>query len=93
MQREIIYKKRGGISSRKLGSDIMLYDQENDNVHVLNETGVMVWELLDGKNKILDIENTFMKQFANTLPEELKRDINEIMEKLISEGLIIPIDI
>lgn len=88
MQREIIYRQKEGISSRKLGNDLMLYDQENDKVHILNETGAMVWELLSGKNKILDIENTFIKQFANTLPEELKRDINEILEKLVSEGLI-----
>lgn len=89
MPSETIYKKKEGISSRKLGNDLMLYDQKNDKVHVLNETGALIWELLDGKNNLLDIKNIFMKKFSGAAKEEISKDIHEIEEKLVSEGLII----
>lgn len=85
---ETIYKQKKGISSRRLGNDLMLYDQETDKVHVLNETGALIWELLDGKNSLIDIEKIFIKQFPDTKTEEISRDIKEVIEKLETEGLI-----
>lgn len=85
-----IYKHKENISSRKLGNDLMLYDQKNDKVHVLNETGTLIWELLDGKNNLQDIENILLNQFPDITPEEILKDIQEIIEKLVSEGLITP---
>lgn len=88
MPPETIYRKKEGISSRRLGRDLMLYDQTRDKVHVLNETGALIWELLDGKNSLPDIEKIFIKQFPDTKPEEISRDIKDVIEKLDSEGLI-----
>lgn len=67
----------------------MLYDQKNDKVHVLNETGALIWELLDGKNSLSDIESIFTKKFPDTVKKEISKDINEVIQKLVSEGLII----
>lgn len=88
MLSQTIYKKKEGTSSRKLGNDLMLYDQKNDKVHVLNETGALIWELLDGKNSLFDIENIFTRKFPSTAQEEFTKDIHEVIEKLLSEGLI-----
>lgn len=87
----IIYKKQENISSRKLGTDLMLYDPKADKVHILNETGVIVWELTDGKNSINNIEEAFVKQFPDSTFKTISADINEIIEKLLSEKLIIPL--
>lgn len=89
MPAKTIYKKQEGISSRKLGNDLMLYDQKNDKVHVLNETGAIIWDLLDGKKDFLDIEKYFIRQFPDAKKEEISKDINEIIGKLLSEKLIV----
>ena len=55
MSRETTYKQKSGVSSRKLGQDLMLYDPKSDKVHVLNETAAFIWGLLDGTNTTEDI--------------------------------------
>lgn len=87
MQAKTIYKKRGDISVRSLGKDLMLYDEKNDKVHILNETGALLWNLLDGENKLLDIKKRFMEQFPDTDEKEILADINNIIERLAHEGL------
>jgi hypothetical protein len=88
MNKNIVYKKKDGISARPLGNETMLYDSENDKVHILNETGTLIWNLLDGKNSIQIIQDSFSKQFPDTNSEEIFTDIKEITEKLSNEGLI-----
>lgn len=87
----MIYNKKEGISGRKLGSDLMLYDQSKDKVHILNETGALVWKLVDGKNNPEQIADAFQKEFPDTKPEVISKDVSEIIEKLVSEGLITPV--
>lgn len=88
MENPNIYKQKESISTRKLGSDLMLYDKEADKVHILNETGALVWELLDGKLNIADIEKIFIQKFPGTKHEDISADINEIIKKLLSEKLV-----
>lgn len=89
MLSETIYKKKEGISSRRLGSDLMLYDETLDKVHILNETGALIWELLNGENNLSKIKNLFIRRLPGNQPDEISRDIEEATEKLLSQGLII----
>ncbi len=88
MPSETIYKKTQGVSSRQLGAELMLYDQHNDKVHVLNETGALIWSLLDGKTSLQDINHTFTRQFPDTPQDQINGDIKEVIQKLEKEGLI-----
>ena len=89
MPSKTIYKQRQGISSRKLGPELMLYDQHNDKVHVLNETGSLIWGFVDGKKSLPEINNIFAEQFPDSPREQLNRDIQEIIRKLAQEKLIV----
>ncbi len=84
-----IYKKKEGISARQLGDELMLYDAAQDKVHVLNETGVLIWALLDGKNTLAEIEKTMRENFPGTPPETIVKDLREITAKLKQEGLVL----
>lgn len=86
---EAIYKQKEGILCRKLSNELMLYDEKTDKVHILNENGALVWELLNEENCLLEIEKTLIDKYPDTTKEEISRDINEAIEKLLSEGLII----
>jgi len=88
MTENILYKRKDGISARPLGNETMLYDSESDKVHILNETGTLIWDMLDGNNNLQSIYNKFLQQFSDINPEEIKKDIAEIIEKLFKEGLI-----
>lgn len=83
-----IYKKKKGLSERRLGDEVMLYDQEADKVHILNQTGAILWNLLDGEKSLQEIEDYFLRQFPDIKKDDLSKDIKEIIERLKEEGLI-----
>lgn len=86
--KETIYRQKDGISSRRLGDGLMLYDPHTDRIHTLNETGACVWELLDGANTIEGIEGILKRRFEDASPQKVSQDVAEILEKLRQEGLI-----
>jgi len=88
MQKQDIYIKKDAISSRNLGKELMLYDTNTDKVHILNETGILIWNLLDGKNDISNIEKTIKEKYKDTPAETISQDLSEIIEKLLSENII-----
>ena len=88
MSEETMYKQKKGVNIRRLGEDLMLYDPENDKVHVLNETGGLIWELLDGTNTVDKIEDMLKQRFKEMPAERISTDTGEILEKLKQEGLI-----
>ena len=88
MSKETIYKQKDGVSSRRLGEELMLYDSENDKVHVLNEIAAFIWKLLDGTNTVEDIENILRQRFKDTSPKDISGDIKETLERLKVQRLI-----
>ena len=86
--KETVYRRKDGISSRRLGDGLMLYDSHTDRIHTLNETGTCVWELLDGENTVEGIEGTLKHRFKDASPQRVSQDVAEILEKLRQEGLI-----
>ena len=88
MSKETIYKQRKGVSNQRLGEDLMLYDAENDKVHVLNETGALVWELMDGTNTTERIQDILKEKFKDVPAEKISNDTREVLEKLKHERLI-----
>lgn len=88
MSKETIYKQKDGVSGRRLGEDLMLYDPESDKVHVLNETAALIWNLLDGTNTIEKIEEILRQTFKDAKTRDISGDVKETLEKLKQEGLI-----
>ena len=41
--------KKKELSTRKLGKELVIVDKRNNQVHSLNETAAMIWQLCDGK--------------------------------------------
>jgi len=87
--KDIVYIKKGEISQRPLGNELMLYDKASDKIHVLNETGAILWNLLDGSKSISDLENAIAVQFKNIPLDQVATDTRELLENLVKEKLII----
>ena len=41
---------REDIVVSKVGQEMMLFDPKTDQVHVLNETAAVIWEMTDGRH-------------------------------------------
>ena len=57
-------KARQDITVQNMGDEVLLYDSDRENVHVLNHTAHAIWSLCDGNHTIEDIQEKIQGQFT-----------------------------
>jgi hypothetical protein len=86
---EKVYKKSDSIVSRKIGDEYILVPIRQDvgdleSIYTLNETGALIWELIDGKIQVNEIKKKIIEEFE-VEPEEAEKDLLEHLQQL--EGI------
>lgn len=81
-------KPRKDIIAKKLGSEMMLYDPKSDDVHVLNETSLFIWNSLDGNQTYEAIESIIRKNFEVPDDQNVLEDITNICRDFRAKGLL-----
>jgi hypothetical protein len=86
---EKVYKKSESIVSRRIGDEYILVPIRQDvgdleSIYTLNETGALIWELIDGKLKVGEIKESLLDAFE-VEPEEAEKDLKEHLQQL--EGI------
>jgi hypothetical protein len=86
---EKVYKKSTSIVSRRIGDEYILVPIRQDvgdleSIYTLNETGALIWELIDGKLKVGEIKESLLEAFE-VKPEEAEKDLIEHLQQL--EGI------
>ena len=59
----------------------------DSEMYALNETGVAIWEKLDGKTILDDVIHELAKEF-NTSYDQIKNDVLDILKELITRELV-----
>ena len=80
--------RKPSVVSRKLGRETVLYDQETRAIHVLNSTGILVWELCDGRHSPEEIEQALREEFGAGEKTGILEDVRNIIERFHAEGLL-----
>ncbi|HPD60978.1 MAG TPA: PqqD family protein [Thermodesulfobacteriota bacterium] len=81
------FRRNKEVVWRTLGDDCILLHLESGIYYTLNEEGRVLWEALDGKNKLAEIPAKIMEQYdvdAGTI----QKNLIEIMEDLLKEDLV-----
>ena len=60
-----------------------------DSIYTLNETGTLIWNLIDGKRSLTDIVDGITSEYKVST-EDATRDLFEFLEKLESASLVRP---
>lgn len=81
-------KSRKDLICKKLGDEAMIYDPSSENVQVLNTTSLFIWELMDGKHSISDIETKMRSNFTIPPNVDLVADINQTISEFRERGLL-----
>jgi hypothetical protein len=86
---EKVYKKSDSIVSRKIGDECILVPIRQDvgdleSIYTLNETAALIWELIDGKQKVGEIKESLVEAFE-VESEEAEKDLIEHLQQL--EGI------
>jgi hypothetical protein len=71
-----------------MGTELLLYDPKSDQVHILNETAMQVWEMCDGQHEELEIAAELGRRYAGIDPSILEQDTSRLIEDFLNKGLI-----
>ncbi len=63
---------------------------EANSLYVLNETGAAIWERLDGNRSLQEIAGDLLQDYE-VPPEQIERDVQELVNDLLSIQAIHPV--
>jgi hypothetical protein len=82
-----IYKKDASLPWRRFGEQAVIVNKNPEIVHVANDVGIRVWELLDGKSTLEAIIQQMAREYEASL-EQISGDVCELITELENQRLI-----
>jgi len=76
------------IQLQELGDETILYSPEQEAVHVLNQTALLIWQHCDGQNTINDIATIVQENFNVKEARDIHADIRRTLEVLVEKNLV-----
>jgi len=91
LKRKIIYcgKKNINLVLDYIDDDLMIYNENNGNVHVLNNTAKFIWDSIFEKTSVCEIIKKLKSTFEVDNLNELENDVQDILNNLEEQELII----
>ena len=86
---EKVYNRSDSVVSRKIGDEFILVPIRQDvgdleSIYTLNETAARIWELIDGKTRVREIQERIVDEF-DVEPQQAEQDLKEHLAQL--EGI------
>ena len=75
------------VISSKVAQTSVLLNTRTKKYYALDEVGMRFWELLKGGSRLAEIYESILREYA-VAPEELKKDLLELIEHLLETGLV-----
>jgi len=82
------YRKAEGLDRSEMDDGYLIYDRQNDRVHLLNPTAAIVFEFCDGAHTAAQIALYLEEAFK--LSEPQLSTVGDCLSSLESQGLIEP---
>lgn len=79
---------RRDITVQVIGDEVMLYDSDNEKIHVLNHSAYAIWQLCNGENSRADMCEQLTVQYADS-SHDFVDDIQATIDEFIQKGLLI----
>jgi hypothetical protein len=80
--------RKPGILFKDIGNERLLYSVEGKEIHALNPTAKLIWELCDGGHSCEDMEQAIRAKFAVHDKHDVIGDIKKTLEVLGRKGLL-----
>jgi hypothetical protein len=75
------------IADRLVDGELVLYDPDEQRLHVLNPTAGLIWRLCDGKHQESDLVDTLADRYPRSR-SAIEEDVPRIIERFRTEGLL-----
>jgi len=73
--------------SQEVSGETVLLDLNSENYFGLDEVGTRIWQLLQDYGDLQKVYDTVIKEY-DVDEEQLTKDLDELMAKLVEVGLI-----
>lgn len=84
------YCPRPHLREERLGEEIMVFDAETDQVHVLNEASAAIWEGLKAGLDVPEIEQRLRERYDLAAHADPAAMIRESLLAMAAKGLLGP---
>ncbi len=88
------YRKTNDLIAREIEGELVIVPLKSGignldaEMYALSATGIAVWNLLDGQSTLEEIIKSLSEEYQAS-NEEIKADVIELLDELLSKGLII----
>jgi hypothetical protein len=80
--------RKSDISIKDIGDETLLYNIDEEAIHILNPTAQLIWELCDGVHTVADIEQTIRTNFSVPAGHDVTADIQRTLAVFTDKGLL-----
>jgi myo-inositol-1-phosphate synthase len=81
-------KKNPDIACSKLDDEEVLLNVETGDYYTLNNTGSVLWEMLDSAKNVSELVDSFAKRYALD-KDKAEVDVLRLLNDLAAEGLVL----
>ncbi|MCX7022626.1 MAG: PqqD family protein [bacterium] len=79
--------KAGRIPSQDVDGEIFAITPDDGFLHNFNEVGSLIWNLIDGKHSLGEIESSILAEY-DAEPHQLRNDLTTFFKVLGEKGLV-----
>lgn len=73
---------------KDMGGETLLYNSGRKEVHIINPTARLVWELCDGEHSLQSIEQSIHNHFSISEEQDIQGDVMRTLDLFRSKGLL-----
>lgn len=73
---------RRDLETKRVGTDLILYDLANKTLHVLNMTAAKIFQLCDGFHTTEEIAQVLAESFDGASPVQIYHDVKQALNVL-----------
>ena len=78
----------GAITQQTIGDETLLLDAKGGEVHVLNATALIIWQLCDGEHTLEMMASALRDQFALQGVDTVEQDVGQTLKLFSDKGLL-----
>ena len=75
---------------QRLDEEAIVVDPRTREVHLLNETGARIWELLEEASTVDELVEALSDEYEGMAPEALRLEVEAFLADLGRKGLLAP---
>jgi hypothetical protein len=83
------FRRDNALPFQRMSEELLVVDPKSRNVHLFNETGGRIWELLAEATSVDDLVSALADEYEGATPEALRAEVESFLADLQGKGLLL----